>query len=84
MGSASDSFLFLCSIFSVVIAYNNNSVVIAYNNNSDYEILAALQTMTVETVVRTQRHPLDADKFPMFSGGRTWQRFCRDLYPCWV
>ena len=35
---------------------------------SDSEIiLAALQT-TVETVVRTQRHRLDADKFPVFSG----------------
>ena len=45
--------------------------------NSDSEILAALQTM--ETVVRTQRHRLDADRFPMFSVGWTWQGFRRDL-----
>ena len=32
--------------------------------NSDSEILSALQT--VETVVHTQRHRLDADKFPTF------------------
>ena len=49
--------------------------------NSDSEILAALQT--VETVVRTQRHRLGADKFPIFSGGWTWHGFCRDLDPCW-
>ena len=54
------------------------SVLIACINNSDYEILAALQT--VETVVRTQRYRLDVDKFPMFSVGWTWQ--CRDLDPC--
>ena len=35
--------------------------------SSDSEVLTALQT--VETVVRTQRHRLDADKFPMFSVG---------------
>ena len=33
-------------------------------------------------VVRTQRHRLDADKFPMFSVGWNWQGFCRDLDPC--
>ena len=37
---------------------------------------------TIETVVRTQRHRLDADKFPIFSVGWTWQGFCRDLDPC--
>ena len=31
----------------------------------------------------TRRHHLDVDKFPMFSGGRTWQGFCRDLDPSW-
>ena len=46
---------------------------------SDSEILAALQT--VETVFRTQRHRLDADKFPIFSAGWTWHGFCRDLDP---
>ena len=55
---------------------------VACINISDYEILAALQTMTVETVVRIQRH-FDADRFPIFSVGGTWQRFCRDLDPCW-
>ena len=34
---------------------------------SDYEVLASLET--VETVVRTQKHRLEADKFPMFSVG---------------
>ena len=34
---------------------------------SDYEILASLET--VETVVRTQKHRLEADKFPIFSVG---------------
>ena len=47
----------------------------------DSEILAALQT--VETVVRTQRYCLDAHKFPMFSGGWTWQGVFRDLDSCW-
>ena len=42
---------------------------------SDSEILAARQTMTVETAVRTQRHLLDADMFPTFSVGWTWQGF---------
>ena len=49
--------------------------------NSDSEILTALQT--VETVVRTRRHRIDADKFPMFSVGWTWHGFCGDLDPCW-
>ena len=35
------------------------------------------------TVVRTQRHRVDADKFPIFSVGWTCQGFCRDLDPCW-
>ena len=42
-------------------------------NNSDSEILAALQT--VGSVVRTQRHRLDADRFSMLSGDWTWQGF---------
>ena len=49
--------------------------------DSDSETLVALQT--VETVVRTQRHRLDADKFPMLLVGLTWREFCRDLDPCW-
>ena len=51
--------------------------------NSDFEIPAALQTVESVLVVRTQRHGLDVDKFPMFSVGWTWQGFCRDLDPCW-
>ena len=50
--------------------------------NSDFEILVALQT-TPEAAVHTQRHRLETDKFPMFSGGCTWQGFCRDSDPCW-
>ena len=46
---------------------------------SDSEILAAVLQRVETTVVRTQRHRLDADKFPMFSVGGTWQGFCRDL-----
>ena len=49
--------------------------------NSDAEIFAAIQR--VETVVRTQRHLLDAGMFPMLSVGWTWQEFCHDLKPCW-
>ena len=49
--------------------------------NSVFEMLAALQT--VETAVRTQKHRLDAEKFPIFSGGRTRQESCRDLIPNW-
>ena len=49
--------------------------------NSDCEALAALEI--VETVARTQRHHLDADKFPMFLVGWTWQRYGRDLGSCW-
>ena len=41
------------------------------------------QHQTIETVVRTQRHRLDADKFPMFSVGWTWNGFCRDSDPFW-
>ena len=48
--------------------------------NLDSETLAALQI--VEIVVRTQRHRLDADNFPMFSVGWTWHWFCRDLNIC--
>ena len=47
---------------------------VACNNNSDYEILAALQTTVKTTIVGTQRHRLDANKFLMLSGGWTWQR----------
>ena len=31
------------------------------------------------TVARTQRHRLDAVKFPMFSDDWTWQGVCHDL-----
>ena len=38
----------------------------------------------VETVVHTQGHRLDADKFPMLSGcSWTWQGLYPDLDPCW-
>ena len=47
---------------------------------SDSEILAAFQT---DDVVRTQRHRLDADIFPMFLVGWTGSGFCRDLDSCW-
>ena len=40
---------------------------------SDSELLAAIQT--VGAVVRTPKHRFEADKFPMFSGGWTWQGF---------
>ena len=43
------------------------------------EGLGVLQT--VEAVVRTQRHRLGADKFPMFSVGWTGHGFCRELDP---
>ena len=36
-----------------------------------------------QNVFCTQRHRLDADKFPMFSVRWTWQGFWRDLDPCW-
>ena len=49
--------------------------------NSDSYILAALQT--VGTVLCTQRHRLDADRFPMFSVSWAWQAFCGDLNLCW-
>ena len=40
-------------------------------NNLGSEILAAFQILpgTVETLVRIQRHRLDADEFPMFLDG---------------
>ena len=48
----------------VVIPENNNSLILRSKWTAHQ---AALQT--VETVVRTQTHRLDADKFPMFSVG---------------
>ena len=51
---------------------------VACINSSDSAILAALQTvLIVDHVVRTQRHRLDADKFPMFSVG--WLDLARFL-----
>ena len=38
-------------------------------NNTYFEILAALQTMTVETVIRAQIYRLEPDKFPLSSVG---------------
>ena len=56
---------------------------VACINNSDSEInTGSTPDTAVETVVRTQRRRLDADKFPMVSVGCTWQGFCRDLDPC--
>ena len=54
-------------------------------NSSYSEILAALQLyIHVETVVRTQRHRRDVDKFPMLSVGWTWRGgFVAVLDPCW-
>ena len=68
--------------FDDCVGWAAHRTVMSVACNSDYEILAALQTL-VETVGRTQRHRLHADKFPMFSVGWTWQGFCRDLHPCW-
>ena len=48
--------------------------------NPDSEILALLQT--AETVVCIHKTSFDADNFPMFSVGWTWQGFYRDLDPC--
>ena len=70
-----------CITFDDFVGRTAHQTVISIACNSDCEILAALQT--VETVVRTQRHRLDADKFPMFSVGWTWQGYCRDLDRCW-
>ena len=70
-----------CITFDDVVGWAAHQTVLSAACNSDFEILIALQT--VETIVRTQRHRLDADKFPMFSGGWTWQGFCRDLDLCW-
>ena len=47
--------------------------------NSDSRIQASLQT--VEAVLRTQRHYVDAGKFPIFLGGWTWLESCRDFIP---
>ena len=62
---------------------NNNNTDFSLNNNSDSErVLAALQTAET-TVVRTPRHRLDADKFPMFSVVVGPDKgFYRDLDPC--
>ena len=67
--------------FDDLVEWAAHQTVPSVSCNSDYEIPAALQA--VETVVRTPRPGLDADKFPMFSVGWTWQGFCRDLDPCW-
>ena len=50
--------------------------------HSDLEIQPGIQS--VEAVVRTQIHRLDAYKVvPMFSGGWTWQKVRRDdVDPC--
>ena len=48
--------------------------------NSDSEILAALQTVANTVVVRTQRHRLNTDKFPMFSVG--WRG--KDFVAIWI
>ena len=42
--------------------------------------LAALQT--VDAVVRTREHRLDADEFPMFSGG--WLNLARSFVAIWI
>ena len=49
--------------------------------NADSGNLVVLQT--VDSVIRIQKHRLNTDIFPMFSGGWIWQEFCRDLNPCW-
>ena len=59
----------LVSLFFMTLVHGQHII------RQSSEIMSALRT--VETsVVYTQRHRLDADKFPMFSV------FCRDSDPC--
>ena len=44
---------------------------------------SAVRALILEAVIRTPRHLLDADMFPMFSVGWAWQGVCRDLDACW-
>ena len=67
--------------FDDFVGWAAHQTVFSVASNSDFETLAALQM--VGTVLRTQRDRLDGDKFPIFSGGRTRQGFCRDWSPCW-
>ena len=67
--------------FDDFVGWTAHQTIFSVACNSDSHILAALQT--VGTVLRTQRHRLDADKLPMFSVSWTSQEFCRDLNPCW-
>ena len=72
----------LCiTFFDDFVGWAAHQTVFSVACDSDSDILAVLQT--VETVVRTQIHRLDFDKFQMFSIGWTWQRFRGDLNPWW-
>ena len=53
--------------FDDFVGWTAHQTVFSVACNSDSEMLAALQTK--ETVVRTQRHRLDGDKFPTLSVG---------------
>ena len=64
--------------FDDFVGWAAHNTVFSVACNSDSDIMAALQ----ETVDHTQRHRLDADKFPMFSVGWISQRFCPNLDPC--
>ena len=63
----------------MLVGWTAHQTVFSVDCNSDAEMVAALHA--AKNVVRAQRHPLDADKFPMFSVGWIWQMFCRDLDP---
>ena len=76
-----ESYKTSCITFEGFVGWSANQTELSIAYNSDSEILTAFQK--VETVVRTQRHCLHADKFPMFWDGRTWQEFCGDFDLCW-
>ena len=69
-----------CITFDDFVGWAAHQTVFSVAYNSNPEMLVTLQT--VETVVRTQRHRLDAETFPMFSVGWTWHGFCSDLNLC--
>ena len=68
---------FVSLLITFLLDGQHTRQLISVTCNSDSEMLGALQT--VETVVRTQIHRLDADRIPMFLIGWTWQGFCRDF-----
>ena len=69
----------IVSLFDGFVGWTAHQAVFSVACNSNSATLAALQT--VETVLRTQRPRVDADKVPMFSVGWTWRGFFRDFEP---